>query len=61
MSIYVLTTPAREVANEFKIGRTIMDENKLLSSYTRGSGNPHIILFKEVPIDCDYKMLEKKY
>ena len=61
MSIYVLTTPAREVANEFKIGRTIMDENKLLSSYTRGSGNPHIIFFKEVPIDCDYKMLEKKY
>mgnify|MGYP000950054587 CR=1 FL=1 len=59
MSIYVLTTPAREVANEFKIGRTIKDENKLLSSYTRGSGNPHIIFFKEVPNTHDYKIIEK--
>lgn len=59
MSIYVLTTPSREIANEFKIGRTIQDEHTLLSSYTRGAGNPFIIFFKKVPIEYDYKRIEK--
>ena len=59
MSIYVLSTPVRANANEFKIGRTIQSEKKLLSAYTRGLGNPHIILFKKSPEYSDYIILEK--